>query len=620
MSPTLDKSASPIDPDIRTSVRVAQMQMLFESALPGILMSTAFAFALAWHMQPLVSHHILSTWVALKFAVAIPRVLHGALFNGRRNDSLAWLDWGKALLLIDGLIWGAAGVVLMPSTDVAGMTVVVATLAGISAIAAFALHAELRACAAFTAAMILPCIGYFLGRGDAFGMYGGVSMATFLTLLLAAAKRSERHIVELLTLRFTTAKLAEQLSTALVAAEDESRVKDIFVANMSHELRTPLHGILGLAQTLMQTVSLADRKTVAVIRRSGEHLLALINNILEFSRFKAEGVDINPQDANVIRIIEDVIAICTPSAEERRVNLTTTLSLPATLFAHVDAFRLRQVLLNLIGNAIKFTEPGGVVAVVAHDGDDGDSRSRLHIAVADTGVGISASAQAKLFLPFSQGDLSTTRRHGGTGLGLHITRAICRRMGGEVTCESVEGKGSVFSVDLPLQRVASPPAPTRHPPRLPPIGESSVVHTKVLLAEDNPVNALVAEYALKRLGVQVDHVESGHGVVERLCTSADRPDLVFLDCQMPGMDGYEAARCVRAFEAEHGLLRVPIVALTANVFQVDQDRCREAGMDAFLGKPFGDEQLHTVLAMFALVPNPEPTSPGALTSSYAALL
>ena len=218
---------------------------------------------------------------------------------------------------------------------------------------------------------------------------------------------------------------------------------------MSHELRTPLHGILGLSRILARNLAPAERETVSLIQRSGEHLLGLINNVLEFSRFEAHGIDIHPQEVDVVRIIDEAVAMCMPSALERRLNLSSELALPASLVALIDPFRLRQILLNLIGNAIKFTEPGGSIKVRAIDNESGAS---LAISVADTGIGMTPAALEHLFEPFSQGDISTTRRHGGTGLGLSITRAICRQMGGEITCTSASGPR--FGVQRPVAAAA----------------------------------------------------------------------------------------------------------------------------------------------------------------------
>ncbi|MDP1647623.1 MAG: ATP-binding protein [Rubrivivax sp.] len=607
-----------MDSLVRENVRVEQMRMLFETPYPGMALATAFAFALAWHMRGTVPDATLVLWVVLKVVVVLPRAVHAYLFERRRDDSLSWLTWGVAFLLLDGLAWGSAGVLLMAPDSASDMTVIAASLSGISAIAAFAIHADWRACAVFTSSALAPIIMYFLWRGDSFGLYGAASIATFLALLLLAARRSERHVVELLVLRYRNAGLTAELSAALEQAQQESRAKDAFVANMSHELRTPLHGILGLSRKLARTIQPEERTTVAMIRQSGEHLLGIINNILEFSRFKAQGIDVHPTEVDVVRLAEDALAMCMPSAQERGLQLSCEVLLPTPFIALVDPFRLRQVLLNLLGNAIKFTDPGGLVMMRVSEQPAGRG---VTISVADTGIGIAPQAMAQLFEPFRQGDASASRRHGGTGLGLHITREICRTMGGDVSCQSVPRRGSVFVVELPLERLS---AKTRDSQPDPAVDSGFVVERfgggTILLAEDNEVNALVAEAALNRIGAQVERVASGRGVVQRMCTHGERPAMVLLDCQMPEMDGFEACRIVRAFERDHGLDRVPIVALTANVFQQDRERCRDAGMDAFLGKPFTEQELHQVLAMFSMMPHSGHTEADTPAPAYAARL
>ena len=421
---------------------------------------------------------------------------------------------------------------------------------------------------------------------------------------------------ELLTLRFTNADLTHALSKALDQSTEEAKAKDSFVAGMSHELRTPLHGILGLSRQLQRSVGLGDRQTVKLIIRSGEHLLGLINNVLEFSKFEAHGVDIDldPQDVNIAGSIDDVVALCTPGAEDRQVDLQFEPSAQRAVVASIDPFRLRQILLNLVGNAVKFTDPGGRVRVELARSDDGKS---FTISVADSGIGMSAATIEKIFDPFSQADISTTRRHGGTGLGLNITRAICRKLGGAIRCTSTLGRGSVFTVELPLRHATVQASRASHVDSgFADLEQDGHTYGTVLLAEDNDVNALVGEYALARLGVKVTRAETGTAVVERMCTNGVRPSLVLLDCQMPVMDGYEAARIVRDYERRNGLPAVPIVALTASVFQADREHCREVGMDAFLSKPFTDEELSGVLTLFSVIPRDRNRS----DSGYAALL
>ena len=342
----------------------------------------------------------------------------------------------------------------------------------------------------------------------------------------------------------------------------------------------PLHGIIGLARTLELSVPRAAKHTVKLIGRSGDHLLGLINNVLDYSRFEAQGVELRPQDVDLMKVAQDVLALCRPLALERGVAVFLDCGQSISMPVSIDLLRVRQILLNVLGNAVKFTDGGGkVLLAIKLD----DTLSRIEIAVTDTGIGMTVEAMTRLFEPFAQLDTTTTRRHGGTGLGLSITRTICRTMGGDISCTSKVGKGSRFKVTLPLRRASavaeespkygkldSLPAPDR-------FGEA----VSVLLAEDNEVNSLVGEYSLKRLGVTVVHASNGAQAVQLMCTNGARADLVLMDCQMPVIDGFEAARLIRSYEKNNGLPECPIVALTASVFESDREACRAAGFFYF---------------------------------------
>ncbi len=596
-TPVAARSAAGAAPDaahdIRRRVRVAQMAMVFNQTSVAVFAATGFAVALALYLQDIIGRETVYFWLAIKVAVVVPRVVHGVLFRRRKNDSLRWLEWGRMMLFIDGAAWGLAALMFTGIEDHSTLTLVVATLAGVSTIAAFVLHADWPSCVAYTAPMQVPGVLMMLARGDALGMYGAFATLTFYTLLLVSTRRSERQVVEMLTLRYTNEQLTTQLSSALEMARLENHAKNEFVANMSHELRTPLHGILGVSNMLLTGPSGASpREGLGVIRRCGEHLLGLINNILEYSRFGVQGVKLHPQAVDLAQLVDDSVAMCKPSAAEKGLPIHGSVDLPRPCVAMADPFRLRQILLNLIGNSVKFTEKGSIrVHAAATEGG-----RQLRVRVEDTGVGIAPTALDSIFEPFVQVDSSNTRRFGGTGLGLSITRSLCEAMGGRITCRSTLGQGSTFEVFLPIELPPSPQTPAAQP-MAHHAPSSARLRGQVLLAEDNEVNAIVAESSLVRLGLGVDRVPSGVGVVERVCqTASPRPDLVLLDCQMPEMDGFEAARRIRAHETENHLPRLPIIALTANVFPEDREQCRAAGMDDYLAKPFDIEQLRAILA------------------------
>ena len=509
------------------------------------------------------------------------------------------------LLLLDGLAWGAAGVVLTPGLVTVDITVIVTTLASVCAVATFVLHTEWKTCGIFAVSMLLPTAIALPLRGDAFGLYVGGGVLCFMFVLLLAARRSERHVVEMLVLRFTHDDLTRQLSAALELARQENHAKGEFVANMSHELRTPLHGILGLSRMLQGTMAPgSEHDNIGLIRRCGEHLLGLINNILEFSRFGAQGIDLHPQEIDVAKLIDDTTAMCMPGAVEKGLQLSCELEISRPCVARIDPFRLRQILLNMIGNAVKFTERGSV-RVCAAEADNGDS---LVVRVHDTGVGIAPEVLERIFEPFVQADSSSSRGFGGTGLGLTITRDICRAMGGDIWCTSSPGAGSTFFARLTMSRLRARETPGFRATAPSPLDYTERLFGTVLLAEDNDVNAIVAEYSLRRLGVDVERATTGIEVVARVCTLAKRPDIVLLDCQMPEMDGFEAARRIRTYEAAQGLPRIPLVALTANVFPQDRHQCMDAGMDDFLAKPFTDDQLREAISA-GLNPGPRQAAP-----------
>jgi len=563
----------------------AQTAMLFQRTPKTTLTGIPFALLVCLGMLPYADPIYTWAWFVLRCLVAGARLLMSRRFFSTvdRNESV-WHHWFIFVLAIDGFCWGLVCIWLAPaSTNLHVTALLLTSLVGVSSVGMFVLQPSWRASAAFLAAMLLPVAIHQMLFGERLGLYAGMGLLTFLALIVLEARRSEARIRELLNLRFSTDRIAEERAQALLLAQRQSSVKSQFLATMSHEMRTPLHGILGLTRMLQADKPVQPGEQLALIERAGEHLLTLINDILDFSKLEAGQARLSPQVFDLAALIDDVVSLSVPSAFQNGLTLTARLHMPRPCFVLGDPSRLRQVLHNLVGNAIKFTEAGAVTVVAKHRG------SRARIAVHDTGVGISADELPRIFDAFHQADSSFARRFGGTGLGLTIARELARAMGGDLVCTSQQGRGSCFTVTVDLAPAADPT----------PALASAAANARpelqghVLLAEDNPVNALVAEAALKKMGLTVELVEDGMQALASF--RAQPPDLVLLDCQMPVMDGFEAVRRMREHEGEQGLPRTPVVALTANALQGDREHSLAAGMDDHLPKPFRDEELRAVL-------------------------
>ena len=418
----------------------------------------------------------------------------------------------------------------------------------------------------------------------------GIALAAFavLTVLLARfVGRSTRAISE----------SNRALAIAKEQAEAGSRAKGEFLAHMSHEIRTPLNGVLGMLE-LLQFTPLDDvqRRYTTVMQRSGDVLLGLVNNILDLSRIEAGKIVLESRRFDPHGHVGEVMDVFDEAAKQKGLDLRSSVDSGVPRAASGDVVRIKQVLINLVGNAIKFTEKGGI-RMAASASAAGDQRVIFRVEVADTGLGMPPEQQARIFEAFEQADRSTTRRFGGSGLGLSIAKQLIEAMGGTLTLESEIGKGSRFVMTLPLAAIDAPTLDG---------AARGVVHKKapevvgrrILLVEDNPTNREVAIGLLGAMGCVVEGAEDGIEAVSRF--QAGRFDLILMDCRMPRLDGYDATRRVREVEQRTGALRTPIVALTANALTDDVAMCRAAGMDDFLAKPVTREQLKTVVARWAL--------------------
>ncbi|MDI1286368.1 MAG: PAS-domain containing protein [Reyranella sp.] len=398
----------------------------------------------------------------------------------------------------------------------------------------------------------------------------------------------------------TDLKIREaDLERARLEAEAANQAKSTFLATMSHEIRTPMNGVLGMMEVLeAEGVDEGQARTVATMRESAQALLRIIDDLLDFSKIEAGALELEDTPFSLTGLVESAIATFRPQAERKGLSLVAAVAPGSTDALVGDPTRVRQILFNLLGNALKFTDRGGAM-IRARTEPLGEGGTRVVLSVSDTGIGMNEVQQHRLFLPFSQADSSTTRRFGGTGLGLSIVRRLAQLMGGDVSVESSPGGGSTFTATLQLMAapagsplVGLPPidrpfetAATAPPPNL--------AGNRVLVVDDHPINRDVLVRQLRALGVVADSAADGLAGLQ--AWSGGAYDIVFADVHMPQMDGFEMTAEIRRLETAMGRPHTPIVAVTANALAGEDERCRAAGMDGYLSKPVSLARLRATL-------------------------
>ncbi len=620
-------------------------QLFFRSSFVGILTGAAVGILYAMILRNHFEHALVQRWLLLLLSVCAARVALFAAYRylkPRPGNLRWWLLAGVVLAALNGVVWGLGGIWFLPDSRAQTLFFIHAfIIAGVPAGALSSLAAHWPAYAAYVGSGMLLFAGHVLQAGGADANAIGFAALIYMTLLFAVAKQFEKMVIETLRHSIELDRLAARLQLAVSTAEAASAAKSQFLANMSHEIRTPMNAVLGLSEMLADSGLAGTQLQYArTIHSSAGSLLGLINDVLDVARIEEGHFALDANPFALTALVEGVRNTLRPLADAKQLALDIEIDAALPQVVSGDAARLRQMVMNLAGNAIKFTEHGrvgievrrmplqaasGVQETLGAQGVKDEHGAQgvpvapvnLCIAVVDSGLGIAPEQLASLFERFVQADDSDTRRHGGSGLGLYIVRELAGRMGGSVSAQSVPGLGSRFEIVLPLELPSleqlagwvaekphhdpvSAPLPglalSASSPATPADPSAAADGLSILLVEDNEVNRMVVRGMLASAG----HVlrEAGDGVQALAILNAQRFDCILMDVQMPVMGGIETTREIRAREAAGGK-RTPIIALTASNMRGDRERFLAAGMDDFLAKPFERTALLALLTGLA---------------------
>lgn len=571
------------DRSIQDRIAHEQVALVYQLTPVPVLLGLAFVAIVAVLLWPVAPQVWVLIWGAVMVAVSWVRARETRRFDSDTRSTQRtgyWLNRYKLWMVIYCFAWSATIVVFGNYTGGKTFAVLLAGMLGIASVGVFTTFGVFSASVWFLCALLGPVIVWAALLGELEGIGIAAAGLVYAATLTFEARRSEARQTEMLRLRLENAAIAEERARALAVAEHSSRTKSRFLATVSHEMRTPLNGIMGMSQLLLTDAPTPEARNHAdVVLKSARHLHRVISDLLDLSRLEFGRLTLEPAPFDPHEVMKEVADLLRPLATERGLHLNIVPPQGTGVWFSADAARVRQVLHNLLGNAIKFTDRGAVTAGVELL-DQGPRYT-----VTDTGDGIDPSLAEVIFQPFGLGSAGMHRGQSGAGLGLSISRQLARAMGGDLTHAPAATTGTTFTFTLTAARADgdAPGKATAH-------AEWPLLSGHVLVVDDNEVNALVAQSMLQRLGLNSTHARDGQEALDLMQRQTFH--LVMMDCHMPRMDGWQATRAWRQHEQ---VGRLPIVGVTANVSSEDRANCLQSGMDSFLGKPYVMQELLAVV-------------------------